>query len=82
MPTLPCDVCGDPIEVTFGKTRKRYHPTCKKFRNYLEAAVRAVKEMDPKPTEEAAGKIRHEAMIASYRIGATVQKRDRFGQFC
>ena len=82
MPTLPCDVCGEPIKIVSSKTRKRYHPACKKFRNYLEAAVRAVKEMDPKPTPEAASKIRHEATVAAYRIGATVQPRDSRGRFC
>ena len=77
-----CEVCGHPIESTPGKVPKKYHPPCKRFRNYLEAAVRAVKEMDPKPTAGAAREIRHEATVASYRIGAMVQPRDRFGQFC
>ena len=77
-----CEVCGDPVEAVPGKTRKRYHPACKKFRNYLDAAVRAVKDMDPRPEGEAASKIRHGAMVAACRIGATVQKRDARGRFC
>ena len=82
MPTPVCKVCGHPVKTIKGKVQKWYHPACKKYRNFLGAAVRAVKEMNPKPTEEAASKIRHEAMIASYRIGATVQKRDARGRFC
>ena len=81
MPTLPCEVCGQPIKIGLGNTRIRYHPACKKFRNYLEAAVRAVKEMDPKPTDEAARKIRREAFVAQCRISASVQDRDALGRF-
>jgi transposase len=82
MPTIPCEVCGNPVEYVPGKVKKRTHLACGRYRNFLEAAVRAVKEMDPKPTEVAAREIRHEAMVASYRIGATVQKRDARGRFC
>ena len=77
-----CDVCGNPIKHIPGKVQKTYHRPCRDFKNFLEAAVRAVKEMDPKPTPGAAREIRHEATVASYRIGAMVQPRDRFGQFC
>jgi hypothetical protein len=82
MPTLPCEVCGHPVEIVPGKVKKRYHLPCKRFRNYLEAAVRAVKEIEPKPTPEAAKKIKHNTFVALCRIGATVQPRDQFGQFC
>ncbi len=77
-----CDVCGHPIECIPGKVQKKYHRPCRDFKNFLKAAVMAVKEMDPKPTPPAAREIRHEATVASYRIGAMVQPRDRFGQFC
>jgi transposase len=82
MKTNSCPICGNPIKSTPGKVQKTYHRPCRDFKNFLEAAVRAVREMDPKPTPDASREIRHEATVASYRIGATVQPRDRFGQFC
>ena len=77
-----CLICGNPVEGVHGKVQKKYHRPCRDFKNFLEAAVRAVKEINPKPTEEAAREIRHEATVASYRIGAMVQPRDSRGRFC
>lgn len=81
-PTIFCDVCGHPTESVPGKVQKTRHRPCRDFKNFLAAAVRAVREMDPKPTPAAAREIRHEATVASYRIGALVQPRDSRGRFC
>jgi hypothetical protein len=81
-PVLCCPVCGHPTESVHGKVQKKYHRPCRDFKNFLEAAVRAVKDIDPKPTPEAAKKIKHKTFVALCRIGATVQPRDQFGQFC
>ncbi len=77
-----CEVCGNPIKHIPGKVQKTYHRPCRDFKNFLKAAVRAVRQMDPKPTVEASREIRHEAAVASYRIGAMVQPRDSRGRFC
>ena len=77
-----CEVCGNPIEYIPGKVKKTYHKPCRDFKNFLAAAVRAVSAIDPKPTDEAAKKIQHEAFVASCRIHARVAKRDSRGRFC
>ena len=76
-----CEVCGHPIEVIPGKVQKKYHGPCKDYKNFLAAAVRAVQQMDPKPTDDASKEIRHETTRASYRICALVQPRDELGRF-
>lgn len=81
-PSGICDVCGHPIKSVPGKVQKKRHKPCRDFKNFLAAAVRSVRQMDPKPTPVAASKIRHEATVASYRIGAMVQPRDARGRFC
>jgi len=82
MTTHPCEVCGNPLKIIPGKVPKRYHPACKDLRNFLEAAVRASREIDPKPTGDYIKKIQHEALVASCRIHAYVAKRDALGRFC
>lgn len=77
-----CEVCGNPIEVIPGKVQKRYHGACKDFKNFLEAAVRAAKQIDPAPTDECRKKIQHQAFKAQCRIHASVAKRDALGRFC
>jgi len=81
MKTNPCPVCGNPIKSTPGKVPKKYHKPCRDYRNFLAAAVRAVQQMDPKPTDDASKEIRHETTVASYRICALVQPRDELGRF-
>jgi hypothetical protein len=78
---MVCQVCGDPTKVIPGKVPKRYHPACRKLHNYLEAAIRAAREIDP-PTDDGIKKIQHEAFVASCRIHAIVAKRDALGRFC
>ena len=77
-----CEICGHPLQHTFGKVKKTYHKPCRDFKNYLDAAVRAVSKIDPKPTDEARKRIQHEAFVASCRIQARIAKRDSSGRFC
>lgn len=77
-----CPVCGNPVECIPGKLQKTYHRPCRELKNFLAAAVRAVSRIDPKPTDEYAKKIQHEAFVASCRIHAIVAKRDALGRFC
>lgn len=76
-----CEICGHPLQHTSGKVKKKYHKPCRDFRNFLAATVRAVKQMDPKPTDEASKEIRHQVFVAQCRICALVQPRDELGRF-
>ena len=82
MPDLTCEVCGHPTESIPGKVQKTYHKPCRDMRNFLNAAVRAAREIDPKPKGDYIKKIQHEALVASCRIHAIVAKRDALGRFC
>lgn len=77
-----CELCGHPLAHTPGKVQKTYHRPCRDFKNFLAAAVRAVSDIDPKPTDECIKKIQHEAFMASCRIQARIAKRDSRGRFC
>jgi len=79
---MKCQVCGHPIPDTGSKQKKLYHEPCKKWKNFLDAAVRAAQEMDPKPTPDGATFIRQETFRASNRMAAIVQPRDSHGRFC
>lgn len=52
------------------------------MKNYLDAAVRAAKEMELRPTPEGSANIRRMAMKASNQMAALAQQRDEYGRFC
>jgi hypothetical protein len=76
-----CEVCGHPVKSTPGKVTKRYHDACKRWRNYLDASVRAAREMNPRPTPRQAIYIRQEATRAANQMAALAQPRDSRGRF-
>lgn len=80
-PEKICEVCGHPIKSRPGKVEKRYHMPCKKWRNFLDAAVRAAQEINPKPTHRKSTYIRQEATRAANRMAALAQPRDALGRF-
>ena len=41
-----CKICGDPVPQTGTQAKRLYHPDCKKFKNHLDAAVRAGKAIE------------------------------------
>ena len=42
-----CKICGDPVPQSGTRAKRLYHPECKKLKNYLDAAVRAGKAIQP-----------------------------------
>lgn len=38
---IDCPICGDPVPQTGTRAKRLYHPECKRFKNHLDAAVRA-----------------------------------------
>ena len=80
-PEKICEVCGHPIELKPGKVQRRYHTPCKKWRNFLDAAVRAAREINPKPPHRQSTYIRQEATRAANRMAALAQPRDALGRF-
>jgi len=79
---MECEICGSEIDEKGTRSDTKYHPICKRFRNHLDAAVRAAREIMPTLDGYAARRIRREAFIASNRMGAILQKRDSRGRFC
>lgn len=79
---MKCKVCGNELPKPKRGQQKTYHEPCKRWRNYLDAAVRAAQEMDPKPTREGATVIRQETFTAANRMAAIAQPRDELGRFC
>lgn len=79
---MKCEVCGNEIEDLGPRKQRRYHDACKRWRNFLDAAIRAAQEMDPRPTADGARFIRQETFRASNRMAAITQPRDRLGRFC
>ena len=78
-----CRICDVEIDQENTKVKRQYHPACKRFRNFLDATVRAAREIvEEHPTDRARSNIRHEAFVASNRMGAILQRRDARGRFC
>lgn len=79
---MKCQVCGHPIEDPGPRKQKLYHEPCKRLKNYLDAAVRAARDIDPKPDRSGATMIRQRCCKASNQISAIAQVRDKYGRFC
>ena len=79
---MKCQVCGHPLGDRGPRKQRLYHDACKKMKNYLDAAVRAAKEMEQRPTPEGSTNIRRMAMKASNQMAALAQQRDEYGRFC
>lgn len=77
-----CLLCGNPVKCVTGKVPATYHRPCRDLKNFLAAAVRAAKQIDPAPTDECRKKIQHQAFVAQCRISARIAKRDSRGRFC
>lgn len=76
-----CQVCGHELLDRGPRQQRLYHDACKKWRNFLDAAIRAAGEISPKPTSAGASFIRQETFRAANRMSAIAQPRDERGRF-
>lgn len=80
--TIVCEICGSKVSQDGTRSPRMYHPRCKQFKNHLDAATRAAREIREEMPEESRRLLRHHAFVATNRIGAILQKRDGRGRFC
>jgi hypothetical protein len=80
---MKCGICGDEVDQTGTRSRRLYHPACKRFRNFLDAAERAAKEIVAEDrTDWGRRIIRRHVFTLANQVGAILQRRDERGRFC
>lgn len=80
---MKCGVCECEIDQDGTKSKRQYHPACKKLKNYLDAAERAAREIAADDlTDWRRQRIRRYAFTLANQVGAIMQRRDAQGRFC